>query len=99
MLVERGLVQVTGRTSDPGRPLLYGTTPAFLELTSTLDEVVPNASGQCENMTGAECIVTLLEAGYMPKGKGCDTNPEGAECPTADDIQLISDWLDAGAPH
>lgn len=32
MLVERGLVQVTGRTSDPGRPLLYGTTPAFLEL-------------------------------------------------------------------
>lgn len=32
MLVERGLVQVTGRTSDPGRPLLYGTTPSFLEL-------------------------------------------------------------------
>ncbi len=31
-LQERGLVEVVGRAEGMGRPLLYGTTPAFLEL-------------------------------------------------------------------
>jgi len=30
-LVERGLIDVTGRGEGLGRPLLYGTTPSFLE--------------------------------------------------------------------
>ena len=32
MLLDRGLVKMLGRSEDPGRPLTYGTTPAFLEL-------------------------------------------------------------------
>jgi segregation and condensation protein B len=32
MLAERGLVSVTGRKKEPGRPLLYGTTRDFLSL-------------------------------------------------------------------
>jgi segregation and condensation protein B len=31
MLLERGLVDVVGRSDALGRPLLYGTTPLFLE--------------------------------------------------------------------
>ncbi len=31
-LMERGLVRVTGRAELPGSPLLYGTTPRFLEI-------------------------------------------------------------------
>ncbi|MGE0441081.1 MAG: SMC-Scp complex subunit ScpB [Gemmatimonadales bacterium] len=31
-LQERGLIEVTGRSDALGRPLLYGTTPLFLEL-------------------------------------------------------------------
>ena len=31
MLLERGLVDVVGRSEGLGRPLLYGTTPLFLE--------------------------------------------------------------------
>ena len=31
-LQERGLIEVTGRSEGMGRPLLYGTTPMFLEL-------------------------------------------------------------------
>lgn len=31
-LQERGLIEVVGRSESLGRPLLYGTTPAFLEL-------------------------------------------------------------------
>jgi segregation and condensation protein B len=32
LLLERGLIDVVGRGDGLGRPLLYGTTPAFLEL-------------------------------------------------------------------
>jgi segregation and condensation protein B len=31
-LQERGLIDVVGRAEGMGRPLLYGTTPVFLEL-------------------------------------------------------------------
>ena len=30
-LVDRGLIEEAGRDEGPGRPLLYATTPAFLE--------------------------------------------------------------------
>ena len=36
-LQERGLVEVTGRGDALGRPLLYGTTPLFLELLGLSD--------------------------------------------------------------
>lgn len=31
MLLERDLIRILGKKDEPGRPLLYGTTPAFLE--------------------------------------------------------------------
>ena len=31
MLLERGLIDIVGRAEGLGRPLLYGTTRAFLE--------------------------------------------------------------------
>ena len=31
LLVDRGLAAETGREEGPGRPVLYGTTPEFLE--------------------------------------------------------------------
>lgn len=44
-LVERGLAKIEGRADLPGKPLLYGTTEAFLDhfAVKTLDEL-PNAS-------------------------------------------------------
>jgi segregation and condensation protein B len=38
-LQERGLIEVTGRSEGLGRPLLYGTTPLFLELLGLPDLV------------------------------------------------------------
>lgn len=32
MLADRGLVRTMGRSEEPGKPILWGTTPAFLEL-------------------------------------------------------------------
>lgn len=37
LLQERGLIEVRGRAEGLGRPLLYGTTPAFLELLGLKD--------------------------------------------------------------
>ncbi|MBW2548775.1 MAG: SMC-Scp complex subunit ScpB [Deltaproteobacteria bacterium] len=31
MLTDRGLMKILGRKDEPGRPLVYGTTPGFLE--------------------------------------------------------------------
>lgn len=44
-LVDRGLIKIEGRAELPGKPLLYGTTEAFLEhfAVNNLDEL-PNAS-------------------------------------------------------
>jgi segregation and condensation protein B len=41
MLAERGLIKILGRKDEPGRPLVYGTTPGFLELfgLSSLNEL------------------------------------------------------------
>ncbi len=36
-LQERGLIEVVGRSEGLGRPLLYGTTPLFLELLGLAD--------------------------------------------------------------
>ncbi len=36
-LQERGLIEVVGRSEGMGRPLLYGTTPLFLELVGLRD--------------------------------------------------------------
>ncbi len=30
-LIERGIIRISGRSEAPGRPILYGTTPLFLE--------------------------------------------------------------------
>ena len=37
LLQERGLIDVSGRGDGLGRPLLYGTTPAFLEMLGLKD--------------------------------------------------------------
>jgi segregation and condensation protein B len=43
-LLERKVIRVAGRSEQPGRPLLYETTPLFLELFGLKDlEELPNA--------------------------------------------------------
>jgi len=65
-LMEKGLVKMTGRKDLPGRPMIYGTTKAFLELFGlnaisdlpTLKEVAPPAAegtaGEAPVEEGAE---------------------------------------------
>ncbi len=51
-LQERGLIEVTGRSEGLGRPLLYGTTPLFLELLGLPD---------LQNLPRAEELLIALQ--------------------------------------
>lgn len=51
-LQERGLIEVTGRSEGLGRPLLYGTTPFFLELLGLQD---------LQNLPRAEELLIALQ--------------------------------------
>ena len=59
-LVARGLVEEVGREATPGQPLLYGTTPAFLERLGLddvsslppLPDIVPDAPLPAEPQPG-----------------------------------------------
>ncbi|GBC87179.1 Segregation and condensation protein B [bacterium HR12] len=57
-LIERGLVTEVGREEGPGRPVLYGTTPEFLERLglSSLADLLPLAPllGAAEEGTAAD---------------------------------------------
>ena len=70
-LQERGLIEVTGRSEGLGRPLLYGTTPLFLELLGLPDLV---------NLPRAEELSIALEP---PKPQV--TGPDDAEAYVAAD--------------
>jgi segregation and condensation protein B len=47
-LLERGLVRQVGRKEGPGRPLIYGTSPTFLETfgLKSLDDLPPLPPGE-----------------------------------------------------
>ena len=76
-LLERGLVRVAGRSSVPGRPLLYRTTREFLELFSLPDlGSLPTVADRRELTTAAAGQeVPLLHDDADPEGGG----PQGEE--------------------
>lgn len=68
-LQERGLIEVTGRSEGLGRPLLYGTTPLFLELLGMPD---------LQNLPRAEELsIALRPHEAVPEG-GEDADDEAA---------------------
>lgn len=63
-LLEKDLIQITGRAHSPGRPLLYGTTQKFLEhfgLNELSDLPKPREIAELINETEAEVDRRLLE--------------------------------------
>ncbi|HEX7023212.1 MAG TPA: SMC-Scp complex subunit ScpB [Gemmatimonadales bacterium] len=62
-LSERGLIEVTGRSDALGRPLLYGTTPLFLELLGLPD---------LQNLPRAEELSIALEPPRPEPAEGDD---------------------------
>lgn len=94
-LLERKVIRVAGRSDQPGRPLLYETTPLFLELfgLKTLDEL-PNAD-ELRRLKPPELISNApeqqqLDVGLIPAdapvaAEGGQDRPEDPEpSPAAD---------------
>ena len=61
-LQERGLIEVVGRSEALGRPLLYGTTPLFLELLGLRD---------LADLPRAEELTIALQP-HRPSAEGAD---------------------------
>ena len=81
-LLEKGLIRITGKKEVPGRPLLYGTTSAFLEhfgLNSVKDLPVLNQYTEKDldpNLLPPEMKRAEGEAEGGQKPIGCANEPE-----------------------
>ena len=73
-LTDRGLVEEAGRDEGPGRPLLYATTPAFLERLGL------------PSLAELPSLAPLLDAAAAP-GDAADraADPQDEETPTEDE--------------
>ena len=84
LLLERDLIEESGRLAVPGRPILYRTTKTFLRSfgLSSLEELpeLPSGTQEGDQMTLKleEAVAKLKaeEAGEVPEG---ETPPEPAE--------------------
>jgi segregation and condensation protein B len=86
-LLERKVIRVAGRSEQPGRPLLYETTPLFLELFGLKNlEELPNAD-ELRRLQPAETLshapeqqqqleVGLVPANAAPEDAGGPDRPE-----------------------
>ena len=75
MLVDRGLIEEAGRDEGPGRPLLYATTPAFLERLGL------------PSLAALPSLAPLLDAAAAPSDAAdlaADGPPEGDEAAVDD---------------
>lgn len=78
-LVDRGLVKIEGRADLPGRPLLYGTTEAFLDHfgIKSLDEM-PN-SGELRRVKLPEAPSEQVSGGSEPQAEQLALAPVASE--------------------
>jgi segregation and condensation protein B len=88
-LLTRNLIQVTGRRQSPGRPVEYGTTPAFLELFSLRD------LGELPDLPEPEALARLIEEAeaHQERLEEGDADPDGAN---PEDLEPGGDRVAAG---
>lgn len=77
-LLDRGLVRVAGRRDEPGRPLEYATTPAFLEMFSLRDlGELPSLRERAELEVAAEAEGTKARTTAEPDSRLASSAPRG----------------------
>ena len=88
-LLERGLVRIVGKKEEPGRPLLYGTTPLFLETFSLEDLGQLPTLRDLENLEAEEAARAIFEVtGEMPDDDDpLITGQPRAPVPADDEVQ------------
>lgn len=84
-LLERRMIRIIGRKEAPGRPILYGTTPEFLEVFGLPDlEALPPLRdlGELAEVLRATDL-SLTTAGVVPTADGSDQH-EAPDAPPDD---------------
>ncbi len=90
-LLERRLVKIAGRKEAPGRPMMYATTPEFLEVFGLKDlESLPDL----KEFQEIERAVEQTETGPV---ESIETHPEDADS-SAPESSAIDTAADADAP-
>ena len=102
-LLERELVRILGKKDEPGRPMLYGTTPAFLELFGLKSlqelptlrefaELTDDSRRKYEEKMGEDAPApSLADFGLTPDVDGENANqraPQDRESADADSLTL-----------
>lgn len=83
-LLEKNLVRTEGHAETPGRPLLYGTAPYFLEVFGLsslddlpqLDEVGRELQEKVAELTGSETFGESDLGAFMPDSSGLSADPD-----------------------
>jgi len=88
-LVDRGLVEESGREEGPGRPVLYGTTPGFLERLglpslAALPSLAPLLGVDVYEPSPTERVAEET-AVDVAEPQEAEDSPEAEEAPQADD--------------
>jgi segregation and condensation protein B len=65
-LLERRLIKIIGKKEEPGRPLLYGTTPEFLEFFNLKDLASLPTLREFQELSAENQAVVEKEAGAEP---------------------------------
>lgn len=99
-LLERGLLRILGRREEAGQPLIYGTTPAFLELfhLKSLEELPsmreieqlvegPNAAPQVPEDEGEAVAAAEEEGESFPAGEEFLPVEAGEEGKALEDLE------------
>jgi segregation and condensation protein B len=86
-LTDRGLIEEAGREETPGRPVLYGTTPGFLERLglpslASLPSLAPLLGIDVEEAAADEPAATLDAAGTVDLTGELSDEPGNAEIET-----------------
>ncbi|HLS67846.1 MAG TPA: SMC-Scp complex subunit ScpB [Kiloniellales bacterium] len=90
-LLEAGWVQPKGRRETPGRPLLWGTTPAFLDhfgLESLKDLPGMEELKAAGLLDSRPAVTALGERGLLPPADGAEEKEERLEENFAEHLQL-----------
>ncbi len=86
-LMEKNLIKITGHADTPGRPLLYGTTPYFLEVFSL------------DSLDGLPSLEEFNRE-FASKSEGTDYSDEETDVvsPDSDELNEAAEFFDRDSP-
>lgn len=102
-LLERRLVRIAGRKEAPGRPIIYATTPEFLEVFSLKSLASLPDRDEFREMRSAASVLEGADSDVLAPDAGvgkppAQINPEASDLPQASEAAGNAEPVGASAP-